>query len=568
MGRRFDSCPRPIAAQFESLETRQLLAADMVLQWNDVLLDAIRIDKTAPPTAARAMAIVQTAVFDAVNSIDRQYAPYLSMINVHPRASQEAAVVSAAYECLVTLFPAGKSKFDSFRTASLQTIANGRSETDGINVGKSAAAAILAARLHDGAYAIVEYTPGTAPGDWQPTPPAFVSPLLPQWPDVDPWTMSDAAKFRPQAPPSMGSTEYARDLNEVKRIGSTNSLLRTADQTAIARFWANGSGSSTPPGHWNIVAQTVAESQQNSLAQNARLFALLNLAMADAAILCWDAKYEFDLWRPVTAIHQADTDGNASTVADAAWSPLLVTPPFPTYTSGHSTFSGAGAEVLKAFFGTDRIRFEVPSETPGIANRTFTSFSQAANESGMSRIYAGIHFRFDNEAGLESGGRLGLAVAQNFLKPVSGTATAQVVQNELFVNGTSRSDVIRIVTAGTQIRVTINGKTLGRFDAKQLSLIVVDGGAGNDQIILTTVSVDSDIYGGSGNDILRGGAGKDRMFGEGGRDKLFGGRGNDRLDGGTDADILRGNKGDDQLIGLQGIDRLFGGLGRDELWLT
>ena len=154
------------------------------------------------------------------------------------------------------------------------------------------------------------------------------------------------------------------------------------------------------------------------------------------------------------------------------------------------------------------------------------------------------------------------------MKPVSGTATAQVVQNELFVNGTSRSDVIRIVTAGTQIRVTINGKTLGRFDAKQLSLIVVDGGAGNDQIILTTVSVDSDIYGGSGNDILRGGAGKDRMFGEGGRDKLFGGRGNDRLDGGTDADILRGNKGDDQLIGLQGIDRLFGGLGRDELWLT
>ena len=564
----FNRTDASVAREFEALEVRQLLAADMVLQWNDVLLDAIRTDKTAPPIAARAMAIVQTAVFDAVNSIERQYAPYLTLIDVHPRASQEAAVASAAYECLVALFPAQASRFTSLRTASLQLIADGRSETDGINVGKSAAAAILADRLEDGIDTVVTYTPGTAPGDWQPTPPALASPLLPQWRDVEPWTMSDTNEYRPKAPPALTSKQYAQDFNEVKRLGSANSSARTADQTAIAAFWANGPGTSTPPGHWNIIAQTVAESRQNSLAQNARLFALLNLALADAAIVCWDAKYEYDMWRPVTAIRQASADGNPSTVADAAWSPYLVTPPFPTYTSGHSTFSGAGAGVLTAFFGTDRIRFVVPSETSGISARTFQSFTHAANESGMSRIYGGIHFGFDNEVGLQSGLRLGRTVAQKFLKQVPGSATARLVQNELFVNGTTRADVIRIASIGSQIRVTVNGRSLARFDANHLSLIVVNGGAGNDHITLSGVNVDSELYGGAGNDILRGGNGNDRLFGDSGRDNLFGGPGNDRMDGGAGTDILRGNKGDDQLLGLRGIDRLFGGLGTDELWLS
>ena len=195
--------------------------------------------------------------------------------------------------------------------------------------------------------------------------------------------MTTADQFLPVAPPSLTSAEYAKALNDVKAIGSATSTTRTADQTAIAQFWANGPGTSTPPGHWNVVAEIVSQTKGNSLEDNARLFAMLNVALADAGISCWDAKYEFDMWRPVTAIREAETDGNSATTEDATWTPLLTTPAFPTYSSGHSTFSGAGAAVLKAFFGTDRISFEVPSESSGVANRGFRSFTQAAEESCM-----------------------------------------------------------------------------------------------------------------------------------------------------------------------------------------
>ena len=366
----------------------------------------------------------------------------------------------------------------------------------------------------------------------------------------------------------LNSNKYAADFNQVKEIGSATSTTRTADQTTIARFWANGSGTSTPPGHWNVIAQTVAENKNNSLEENARLFAMLNLALADAAIVSWDAKYEFDLWRPVTAIRQAGTDGNAKTTADAAWTPLLVTPPFQTYTSGHSTFSGAGAAVLKAFFGTDRVRFTLPSETDGVANRSFTSFSQAAAESGMSRIYAGIHFNFDNTAGLDSGRRLGNFVASNFLRKDVGTSSAKLINGELFVNGTSRSDNIRLQQTTGMISVTANGKKLGSFTSSQVSKIIVDAADGNDFVTLIDVTASSDLYGGRGSDILLGGLGDDRIFGEEGRDLLFGRKGNDFLDGGSGRNTLFGNKGNDALNGIRGLDRLFGGRGLNELlWL-
>jgi hypothetical protein len=549
----------------ECLEQRQLLAADMVLQWNDVLLDAVRVDKTAPPKASRAMAIVHTAVFDAVNSIDRSYTPYMTSVNVHPRASKEAAVISAAYETLVTLFPAQRATFAAKRVSSLATIADGREENDGVKAGKSVAAAILARRATDGSTMTVTYTAGTDPGDWQPTPPAFASPLLPQWPDVQPWTMTSGTQFRPGAPPVLNSPQYAADFNGVKAIGSATGTTRTADQTAIAHFWANGPGTSTPPGHWNVIAQTVAESKHISLEENARLFAMLNLALADAAIVSWDAKYEFDMWRPVTAIQQADTDGNARTTADSLWTPLLVTPPFSTYTSGHSTFSGAGAAVLKAFFGTDRVSFSVPSETSGVANRSFNSFTHAAAESGMSRVYAGIHFDFDNTAGLESGKRLGNFVATSFLKRDSGRASAKLIHGELIVNGTLRSDNIRIQERAGVLTVTASGKKLGSFSMESVRTIIVDASAGNDIVRLVGHTPSSEIYGGSGSDVLIGGNGDDRIFGESGRDVLRGRRGNDFLDGGPGRNKLFGNKGNDTLTGIRQLDRLFGGAGHDEL---
>lgn len=549
----------------EVLESRQYLSGDAVIEWNQVLLDAIRTDRTAPPIASRDMAIVHTAIFDAVNSIDRQYAPYATSVVVHPRASKEAAAVSAAYETLISIFPAQKATFDAKYAAALAAIPDGKAETDGVNAGKAVASQILSLRATDGSSTTVTYTPGTDPGDWRPTPPGLQSAVLPQWPNVHPWAMTSGSQFRPVAPPALTSVAYATALNEVKTIGSANSTTRTADQTAVAKFWANGGGTATPPGHWNMVAQIVAEERRNSLEQNARLFALLNIGLADAAIASWDAKYATNFWRPITAIQSADTDNNAVTVADPSWTPLLTTPAFSAYTSGHSTFSGAAAAVLKGFFGTDRVHFVLPSEAAGLASRAFTSFSQAAVESGISRIYGGIHFSFDNVAGLDAGERLGQLVVRNFLKKVAGTATATLVNGELYVNGTSRADNIRIVNRSGGLSVTSDGRLLGRFTQSSVTHITLDAGAGHDFVTLVNVNVSSDIYGGRGNDILIGGNASDRIWGEDGWDTLFGGAGNDMLDGGAGRNTLFGGSGRDTLKGIRHLDHLFGGRDLDEL---
>ena len=549
----------------EALEIRRYLSADAVIQWNQVLLDAIRTDRTAPPVASRGLAIVHTAIFDAVNSIDRQYAPYAATVIVHPRASKEAAAVSAAYETLISLFPAQKAMFDAKYTAALSAIPDGQAETDGVNAGKAVALQILNLRAADGSSTSVAYIPGADPGDWRPTPPGLQSAVLPQWPHVLPWAMTSGSQFRPVAPPALTSVAYATALNEVMKIGSVNSTIRTADQTAIAEFWANGGGTATPPGHWNVVAQIVADDRHNSLEDNARLFAMLNIGLADAAISCWDAKYETNLWRPVTAIRSADLDDNTATVADASWTPLLTTPAFPAYASGHSTFSGAAAAVLAGFFGTDRVHFVLPAETAGAASRAFDRFSQAAAESGVSRIYGGIHYSFDNVAGLDSGERLGKYVVRNLLKKDAGTASATLVNGALYVNGTSRADNIRIVNRFGGLTVTSNGRLLGRFNQSLVSHFTVDAGAGNDVVTLVNVNVSSDLYGGRGNDILIGGDAADRIWGEDGWDTLFGGAGNDMLDGGSGRNTLFGGSGNDMLKGIRHLDRLFGGHGLDEL---
>lgn len=230
---------------------------------------------------------------------------------------------------MVNLYPAQTATFDTQLALSLAEVADGQSENDGVALGQYVADQILAWRSTDGSSNVVSYTPGSEPGDWQPTPPGFVPGLLPQWPDVTPFAIASGDQFRPGGPPALDSAEYATELNQVKELGSINSTTRTADQTEIARFWADGAGTFTPPGHWNQIAELVALAQGNTLSENARLFALLNIAEADAAIVAWDAKYEYDFWRPVTAIRQADTDGNPDTIGDPNWEPLLVTPPFP-----------------------------------------------------------------------------------------------------------------------------------------------------------------------------------------------------------------------------------------------
>jgi hypothetical protein len=407
------------AVVVEPLESRTLFAAaaaDPVLAWNEVLLDAVRADRTPPPAAARDMAIVHIAIDDAVNAIDPTHASYASRTKARGNASAPAAVAAAAHRTLVALFPAQSATFDAALAASLAGIPDGQFERKGVEVGRASADKILAARRDDGSADVVIYQRGTEPGDWQPTPPAFQQqPALPRWPGVTPFAIEDAAQFRPDGPPALTSGEYARAFDEVKALGSRDSTARTPEQTTIAMFWADGAGTATPPGHWNEIAQDVATARQNSLSQNARLFALLNIALADAGISCWDCKYDFDFWRPVTGIRAADSDGNPATVADPAWTPLLVTPPFPAYTSGHSTFSSAAAAVLGRFFGTDRVSFTTTDDdTPGIV-RSFTSFSQAAAEAGQSRIYGGIHWQFDNQDGQQAGRAIGNYVADHVL---------------------------------------------------------------------------------------------------------------------------------------------------------
>jgi membrane-associated phospholipid phosphatase len=327
-------------------------------------------------------------------------------------ASPQAAAAQAAHDTLVALFPTREADFDDLLTTSLDAIPDGTAEDDGVEWGATVAAAILEARTDDGSVeaATTPYTPGTDPGDWQPTPPANAAALLPGWGDVTPFGINRVNSFVPNGPPKLTGARWAAEFNEVKELGSATSTTRTADQTEIAQFWADGGGTFTPPGHWNAIAADLVDEDGVGLFKTAKLFAQLDVALADAAIVCWETKFKYNFWRPVTAIRAADTDGNPATEADTTWTPLLVTPPFPDYTSGHSTFSGAASSVLAAAFGATR-EFSATSDN-GATTRTFTSFRAAADEAGMSRIYGGIHYMSANLEGLRCGRQIAASVLQ------------------------------------------------------------------------------------------------------------------------------------------------------------
>jgi PAP2 superfamily len=383
--------------------------ADVVTDWNNAALDAIRAGNTAPPIASRSLAILHASIYDAVNGIARTHEPYLVQSAVSSSASREAAASAAAHDTLVNLFPARTSTFDALHAAILAAIPNGPQKTAGIVWGEFVANQILAARANDGSDAIVPPPGGSGPGVWVPTPPAFLPYLLPQWGFVMPFAMSSSSQFRPPGPPSLDSQQYAADYNEVKELGASVGSTRTEEQTEIALFWADGAGTETPPGHWNSIAQTIADARGNTLEENARLFALLNIAMADAAICAWDAKYTFDFWRPVTAIAFAEPELN--------WMSFIITPPFPDYVSGHSTFSAAAATVLPLFYDTEDLPFTTGSDfLPGVY-RSFSTCLDAAEEAAVSRIYGGIHFRTASEDGLQAGISIGEWTFGHYLRP-------------------------------------------------------------------------------------------------------------------------------------------------------
>jgi len=381
----------------------------------------------------RVAAIVQASVFDAVNGIDRKYMPVHVPPGGDAGASRRAAVVEAAYTALVALYPTQKSTFDARLAVSLTAIASDPHETavgiaSGVAWGQTVANGILSWRATDG------FTPAPAPfvggngvGEWRPTPPGLLPGAGPQFAYMTPWSISAPSQFRPGGPPALTSARYTADFNETKTMGSISSTIRSSDQTIYAWFWA----ASTATYIWNHLADSLilrderdenddsgrSHNRRNSLLRNARLLALVDIAMADAAIACWEAKYYYVFWRPVTAIPLADTDGNSATISDPAWMPLFATPAHPEYPSGHSTVSGAAARVLASFFG-ERERFTLDNDLLIGVTRSFRSFSESLDEVKNARIFAGIHFRSACDDGQAIGTQVANWVLDHALLPV------------------------------------------------------------------------------------------------------------------------------------------------------
>ncbi len=399
--------------------------ADEVLAWNQVTLDTIRALRLPPPRATRSLAMVHVAIFDAVNGIERVYEPYHVEKGAPPGACPPAAAAMAAYTVLVGLHPTRRAMYDAALEGSLDAIPNGASKNKGKAWGQTVGKAILRLRENDGSDSIVPYVANDEVGRWRPTPADFAAPLLVQWPFVRPFAMYTGDQFRVEPPPALTSAAFAAAYDEVKALGRADSEVRTDEQTETVFFWEDGPGTVTPPGHWHVIAQGLARRFRNDLLENARLFALLGIAQADAAISSWDDKYFYEHFRPITGIAEdADEDGNPATTLDPTWTPLIPTPPFPSYTSGHSTFSSVSARILARFYGTDHIAFagaspdpqRWPEILPGVVRR-WNSLSQAAEEAGRSRIYGGIHWQYDNAPALEAGCALGNFVFDNLLRP-------------------------------------------------------------------------------------------------------------------------------------------------------
>jgi hypothetical protein len=374
-----------------------------VVQWSEELQKVLLAPGAQPASIhpTRTLAITQIAVYDAVNGIVRGGAPLIVDLHGPRSASAEAAAASAARTAVDALLPSQQPTIDAFFQSSLAQIGSGEQVERGVRFGERVAAAVLAARTNDGAAATPPvFTPGSGPGEYQLTPPAFAPAAFTQTGHVAPFVLESASQFRPAPPPALTSPKYAADFNEVHSLGELNSTTRTADQTAIAKFW----GAAPIWIVWNQIADQAAVGFGNSLEQNARLFALLNTTLADSAIALYDAKYAFHRWRPITAITAPD-QGNPNTTADPTWVPPANTANDPSYPGAHAAFSQAAATVLEDFFGTDVFSFSLTNPSVDLT-RTFTSFSQASEEASASRIFAGQHFRSEEDAGQTLGGQV------------------------------------------------------------------------------------------------------------------------------------------------------------------
>jgi len=394
--------------------------ADVVLDWNTIAVNTAVANHQNPFAQARYAAIVQLAVFEAVNGITGEYQPYLGTITAPPGASAEAAAIEAAYQVLSTYFPASQATLDADRTNSLASIPDGQAKIDGIATGDAAAAALIALRANDGSSPPQFKVPGPpVPGKWQATTSCPIVNGVAvgigfQWQNVSPFGIPNAGDFLLGPPPALTSNEYAKAYNEVMTVGSLDSTERPPDRSNVALFYA----ASSPTQVFNQAAEQVAQEQGRSLSENARALALINMAMSDSLVASFLNKYHYNFWRPETAIHGGDTDGNPKTEPDPSWVPFIVTPCFPSYPSNHGSAGNAAAEVLRRLYGEAGHSIKVTN--PAVPNIVlqYTSFKQITDDISDARVYGGIHFRTDQEAGADLGRAVGTVVYKNNLRPV------------------------------------------------------------------------------------------------------------------------------------------------------
>ncbi|MFM8359599.1 MAG: vanadium-dependent haloperoxidase, partial [Verrucomicrobiota bacterium] len=376
-----------------------------VLDWNAALLKAVRAESTAPTLCSRNAAILHAAIYDAVNSIVRSHHPYRFLLDPPAPVDPEAAAAGAGHAVLGALYPSFQGSSDNLLEEWQATEPPTAALTNGLALGREVARRMLALRADDGASTQVPYIPSADPGQWRRTPPFFRPPLDPHWRFVRPFAVDRMTEpYVSPPPPPFDSAEYAASYEEVRSIGARRSAVRTADQAQSAVFWSDFTYTVTPPGHWQEVTATIILGQGTDLAGSARLMALLCLAQADSAIACWETKYRYNTWRPVTAIRRGDEDGNAATVAEPEWEALLNAPNFPEYPSGHSIFSQASAAILRAFYGTDALTFTATSDSQPGVQRTYRSLQACADEIAQGRVWGGIHFGFASAAGKRAGG--------------------------------------------------------------------------------------------------------------------------------------------------------------------
>jgi membrane-associated phospholipid phosphatase len=387
-----------------------IVKADVVSDWNGIMVTTVSGQNAF--AQARFSAITQLAVFEAVNAITGGYHPYLGTTVAPPGASPEAAAVTAAHAVLKHYFPGSGASLDMARASSLAAIPDGQPKTDGMAVGAAAAAAMIALRASDGSASPAPYTPLSGPGFWQPTPPLFGPGIQLHLGTVTPFGILSGDQFRSEPPPALTSARYRKDHNEVKTVGDVSSVARPGDRTDVARFFAATSAVQA----WNWAAAQANGAYTATLLENARTLALLNMAINDGLVSSMETKYYYQFWRPVTAIRAGDTDGNKRTDPDPVYTPFVATPPFPSYPSAHASASYAARAVLERVYGPEGhlITLFNPA-VPGMVLH-YTSFGGITADIDDARVYGGIHFRFDQEAGARQGRQVGRFVFRHMLR--------------------------------------------------------------------------------------------------------------------------------------------------------